>query len=158
MPFSPMQFDSRLKLYFVNALNQCSFQADCLSLDRVLGGLGTLIYWFQNTLLQLITFLPFSSLFTQAQREDELDISSDDELEVLEWDDGDGWCKGRNKQGKEGYFPQSYVRAVSRPPSPSISDMSSTRRTSSLVSDALSMNSDFKRNDSAGAEVVKNNG
>lgn len=54
----------------------------------------------------------------QAQRSDELDIHTDDELEVLEWDDGDGWSKGKNKNGQEGYFPQSYVQAVSRVSSP----------------------------------------
>ena len=54
----------------------------------------------------------------QAQRSDELDIHTDDELEILEWDDGDGWCKGRDRVGKEGYFPQSYVQPSSRSPSP----------------------------------------
>ena len=37
---------------------------------------------------------------------------------MLEWDDGDGWSKGKNKDGQEGYFPQSYVQAVSRVSSP----------------------------------------
>ena len=55
---------------------------------------------------------------SQAQRSDELSIRTDDELEVLEWDDGDGWSKGRNKSGQEGYFPQTYVRAVSPSSSP----------------------------------------
>lgn len=54
----------------------------------------------------------------QAQRPDELTIRTDEELEVLEWDDGDGWSKGRNHSGKEGYFPQTYVRAVSPSSSP----------------------------------------
>jgi len=54
----------------------------------------------------------------QAQRPDELDIREGEELEVLEWDDGDGWCKGRSLGGKEGYFPQTYVQAISRPSSP----------------------------------------
>lgn len=53
-----------------------------------------------------------------AQREDELAIVEGEELEELEWDDGDGWCKGRNKSGQEGYFPQSYVQPTSRPSSP----------------------------------------
>ena len=57
-------------------------------------------------------------LLLQAQRPDELNITQDEELEVLEWDDGDGWCKGRNKSGKEGYFPQSYVQPSSRSSSP----------------------------------------
>ena len=55
---------------------------------------------------------------TQAQREDELDVTPEEILEVLEWDDGDGWCKGKNKLGKEGYFPQSYVQPSSRSSSP----------------------------------------
>ena len=54
----------------------------------------------------------------QAQRPDELSIRTDEELEVLEWDDGDGWSKGRNHSGQEGYFPQTYVRAVSPSSSP----------------------------------------
>ena len=54
----------------------------------------------------------------QAQRSDELDIHADEELEVLEWDDGDGWCKGRNQSGQEGYFPQNYVQPSSRSSSP----------------------------------------
>jgi hypothetical protein len=53
-----------------------------------------------------------------AQRPDELSIKTDEELEVLEWDDGDGWSKGRNQSGLEGYFPQTYVRAVSPSSSP----------------------------------------
>ena len=56
--------------------------------------------------------------FPQAQRPDELSIRTDEELEVLEWDDGDGWSKGRNTSGQEGYFPQTYVRAVSPSSSP----------------------------------------
>ena len=55
---------------------------------------------------------------SQAQRPDELSIKIDEELEVLEWDDGDGWSKGRNQSGLEGYFPQTYVRAVSPSSSP----------------------------------------
>ncbi len=62
------------------------------------------------------------SCFEQAQRHDELSIVEDEELEILEWDDGDGWCKGRNKAGNEGFLPQSYVQArtngVSRSSSP----------------------------------------
>ena len=54
----------------------------------------------------------------QAQRADELTIRTDEELEVMEWDDGDGWSKGRNQSGQEGYFPQTYVRAVSPSSSP----------------------------------------
>ena len=56
--------------------------------------------------------------FAQSQREDELDISQEEILEVLEWDNGDGWCKGRNKLGKEGFVPQSYVQLSSIPLSP----------------------------------------
>ena len=56
----------------------------------------------------------------KAQRDDELNIQTDEELDVLEWDDGDGWCKGRNKSGKEGFFPQSYVQAISLPSSPQL--------------------------------------
>ncbi len=37
---------------------------------------------------------------------------------MIEWDDGDGWCKGKNKDGQDGYFPQSYVQELSRPSSP----------------------------------------
>ena len=52
----------------------------------------------------------------QAKRDDELEIRTDDELEVLEWDDGDGWTRGRNSSGHEGYFPQSYVKASNSSP------------------------------------------
>ena len=45
-------------------------------------------------------------------------MAPEEVLEVLEWDDGDGWCKGKNKLGKEGYFPQSYVQPSSRSSSP----------------------------------------
>ena len=57
---------------------------------------------------------------------DELEIVENDSLEVLEWDDGDGWCKGRDKSGREGYFPQSYVQPASRPASPGASVASSS--------------------------------
>lgn len=59
-------------------------------------------------------------MFLQAQRPDEMKIAEGEDLEVIEWDDGDGWTKGRNKSGQEGYFPQSYVQPISRPPSPGI--------------------------------------
>ena len=62
----------------------------------------------------------------KAQRNDELNIHTDEELDVLEWDDGDGWCKGRNKSGKEGFFPQSYVREISLPSSPQMNVCGST--------------------------------
>ena len=92
----------------------------------------------------------------QAQREDELDVAPEEILEVLEWDDGDGWCKGRNKAGKEGYFPQSYVQPSSRSASPptatptslptitqhqeSISTLSSIDATNSVTSPSSVMN------------------
>jgi hypothetical protein len=68
------------------------------------------------------------ALYTyQAQRSDELTIATDDELEVIEWDNGDGWCKGRNPtSGCEGYFPQSYVQAISRPSSPNVDPTAKT--------------------------------
>ncbi len=60
--------------------------------------------------------------FFQAQRHDELSIVQDEEIEIIEWDDGDGWCKGRNKAGSEGFLPHSYIQArangISRSTSP----------------------------------------
>ncbi len=48
----------------------------------------------------------------------------DEEIEIVEWDDGDGWCKGRNKAGSEGFLPHSYLQArtsgTSRSSSPHI--------------------------------------
>ena len=35
---------------------------------------------------------------------------------MIEWDDGDGWSRGKNKFGQEGYFPQSYVQATNVSP------------------------------------------
>ncbi|XP_064404810.1 F-BAR and double SH3 domains protein 2-like [Halichondria panicea] len=59
-----------------------------------------------------------------AQRFDELSIVQDEEIEIVEWDDGDGWCKGRNKAGSEGFLPHSYLQArtsgTSRSSSPHI--------------------------------------
>lgn len=48
----------------------------------------------------------------EATDSDELSITEGEELEILE-KDGDGWCKGRNKTGKVGYFPESYVEVGS---------------------------------------------
>ena len=70
-----------------------------------------------NNIIMLYLNIP-STVCVQAQREDELEVAPEEVLEVLEWDDGDGWCKGRNKAGKEGYFPQSYVQPSSRSSSP----------------------------------------
>ena len=87
----------------------------------------------------------------QAQRSDELNITKDEELEVLEWDDGDGWCKGKNKSGQEGYFPQSYVQSISRSSSPMngvdttttsqhpVMTIGSSNTVSSLTSESLSV-------------------
>ena len=71
---------------------------------------------YNNAMLYLN--IPSATVCMQAQREDELEVAPEEILEVLEWDDGDGWCKGRNKAGKEGYFPQSYVQPSSRSSSP----------------------------------------
>ena len=99
---------------------------------------------------------------SQAQRQDELDILSDEELEILEWDDGDGWSKGRNKQGQEGYFPRGYIKPISRPNSPTLSEASIMRRTSSLASDVISMTSAAevakKYNGTSSTEPIKKNG
>ena len=86
------------------------------------------VFSAMNSVHELVLFVHFYSflvpppppplLLLQAQRPDELGIRVDEELEVLEWDDGDGWCKGRNGDGVEGYFPQSYVQPSSRSSSP----------------------------------------
>ena len=102
-----------------------------------------------------------STVYPQAQRPDELDIVSDEELEVIEWDDGDGWSKGKNKQGVQGYFPQSYVRALSRPNSPTLSEASNNRRTSSLALDVTTMSSvpaEAKKSNGASPEIIKETG
>lgn len=41
-----------------------------------------------------------------------LSIMAEEILEVLEWGREDGWCQGRNKDGKEGFFPQCYVQPL----------------------------------------------
>ena len=77
---------------------------------------------------------------TQAQHPDELSIVEGEELEVLEWDDGDGWCKGKNAGSQSGYLPQSYVQPISRPTSPSAS-ISITGAQSAATDLQLSINS-----------------
>ena len=77
---------------------------------------------------------PLPSPSPQAQRPDELSIRTDEELEVIEWDDGDGWSKGRNHGGQEGYFPQTYIRAVS----PSSSPRSSVQQVQQMMNTRLS--------------------
>ena len=90
-------------------------------------------------------FLGCSLSVPQAQRSDELDIHTDDELEILEWDDGDGWCKGRDRGGKEGYFPQSYVQPSSRSPSPPNSGQAGQQQ-QSLSSSAQDTNNNCNGN------------
>ncbi len=117
----------------------------------------TLYYFLSFSLFSLSLSLSLS----QAQRQDELDILSDEELEILEWDDGDGWSKGRNKQGQEGYFPRGYVKPISRPNSPTLSEASNMRRTSSLASDVISMTSAAevaKKHNGTSTETIKENG
>ncbi|XP_068718936.1 F-BAR and double SH3 domains protein 2-like [Montipora capricornis] len=53
-----------------------------------------------------------------ATNADELTITEGEELEILE-KDGDGWCRGRNKSGQIGYFPESYVETESTAIQPS---------------------------------------
>ncbi|KAH9939312.1 uncharacterized protein BXZ73DRAFT_43776 [Epithele typhae] len=52
---------------------------------------------------------------------DEVSFKVGDQIEVIERDDlyGDGWWKGRNPQGEEGLFPQSYT-SLSPPVSSSV--------------------------------------
>lgn len=48
----------------------------------------------------------------EATDSDELTITEGEELEILERD-AEGWCKGRNKGGQVGFFPESYVEVGS---------------------------------------------
>nr|XP_006824876.1 PREDICTED: FCH and double SH3 domains protein 2-like [Saccoglossus kowalevskii] len=45
----------------------------------------------------------------QAQREDELSITQNESLELIEESEGDGWVRGRNQNGEIGYFPETYI-------------------------------------------------
>lgn len=45
----------------------------------------------------------------QAQNPDELTIVENEQLEVIEEGDGDGWLRARNFRGEEGYVPHNYL-------------------------------------------------
>jgi len=47
----------------------------------------------------------------QAASREELSITENEELEILETD-VDGWCKGRNKSGQCGYLPEAYIEVL----------------------------------------------
>ncbi|XP_070554041.1 F-BAR and double SH3 domains protein 2-like isoform X2 [Ptychodera flava] len=48
----------------------------------------------------------------QAQRDDELTITQNESLEIIEESEGDGWIRGRNSAGDVGYFPESYIEII----------------------------------------------
>ena len=62
----------------------------------------------------------------QATSVEELSIYDGEELEVLE-SEGDGWCRTKNKNGKIGFVPESYIEIKSR-----------TSKAASVDSDAIS--------------------
>ncbi|GFX66224.1 protein nervous wreck [Trichonephila clavipes] len=74
---------------------------------------------------------PFSSFATNS---DELSFVEQEELELINEGDGDGWVMARNYRGEEGYIPQNYVEVVeaqaaeasSRPPLTSFSSVDYT--------------------------------
>ncbi|XP_076071244.1 F-BAR and double SH3 domains protein 2-like isoform X2 [Mytilus galloprovincialis] len=45
----------------------------------------------------------------QASNGDELDMVENEQLEIISSGEGDGWVKGRNHEGREGYIPENYV-------------------------------------------------
>lgn len=65
----------------------------------------TFIHHFQRFHLSLP--LPHSLLIYTAQTEDEMGVSANDKVMILQ-DLGDGWLRVR-KGHEEGYVPQSYV-------------------------------------------------
>ncbi|KAJ7393080.1 F-BAR and double SH3 domains protein 2 [Desmophyllum pertusum] len=48
----------------------------------------------------------------EATDSEELTITEGEELEILDRD-SEGWCKGRNKAGQTGFFPESYIEVGS---------------------------------------------
>lgn len=48
----------------------------------------------------------------QASNVDELDMTENEELEIVASGEGDGWVKARNVQGHEGYIPENYVEII----------------------------------------------
>ncbi|GIY04618.1 protein nervous wreck [Caerostris darwini] len=70
----------------------------------------------------------------EATNTDELSFVEQEELELINEGDGDGWVMARNYRGEEGYIPQNYVEVVepqasessSRPPLTSFSSVDYT--------------------------------
>ncbi|GFU35105.1 protein nervous wreck [Nephila pilipes] len=70
----------------------------------------------------------------EATNSDELSFVEQEELELINEGDGDGWVMARNYRGEEGYIPQNYVEVVesqaaessSRPPLTSFSSVDYT--------------------------------
>ncbi|XP_042896047.1 protein nervous wreck [Parasteatoda tepidariorum] len=70
----------------------------------------------------------------EATNSDELSFVEQEELELINDGDGDGWVMARNYRGEEGYIPQNYVEVVesqstettSRPPLTSFSSVDYT--------------------------------
>ncbi|CAL1262749.1 unnamed protein product [Larinioides sclopetarius] len=70
----------------------------------------------------------------EATNTDELSFVEQEELELINEGDGDGWVMARNYRGEEGYIPQNYVETVesqaaessSRPPLTSFSSVDYT--------------------------------
>ena len=53
----------------------------------------------------------------QATTEEDISIVENEIVEIREEEDN-GWCRGVNSKGEEGYFPSSYVQVLSRPSTP----------------------------------------
>eukprot|EP00794_Sanderia_malayensis_P007325 gene7325-8143_t len=75
----------------------------------------------------------------QAASREELSITENEELEIIERD-VDGWCKGKNKAGECGYFPETYIEIGSHRSSAPNSMSSASNLTSAKETTSIEIN------------------
>ena len=73
----------------------------------------------------------FFLFYNKASAPEELSLQDGEDIDFLE-NLGDGWCKARNKAGKVGFVPESYIEI--RPKAASIADNNDVRSNKSSAS------------------------
>lgn len=70
---------------------------------------GVNFFFFSGDPFTVLVMLDFLCVLT-ATNEGSVPMSENEEMQILEEDQGDGWTRVRKSDGSEGFVPSSYVQ------------------------------------------------